>query len=128
MRERAKELRAASRPRAKGESEEDDVIAKLAAMKGNDRVLGERLHAIIRRTVPELTPRLWYGMPAYAKNGKVLCFFQDAAKFKARYATFGFSDQAMLDDGTMWPTSFALTELTAPVEERIVQLLKKAVR
>jgi uncharacterized protein YdhG (YjbR/CyaY superfamily) len=127
MRERAKELKAASRPRAKGESEEGDVIAKLAAMKGNDRVLGERLHAIIRETVPQLEPRLWYGMPAYSKNGKVLCFFQDAAKFKARYATLGFSDQAMLDDGEMWPTSFALRALTKTEEATIVQLLKKAV-
>jgi uncharacterized protein YdhG (YjbR/CyaY superfamily) len=128
MRERAKELKAAARPRAKGESEEDDVVAKLATMKGNDRVLVERLHAIIRETVPELAPRLWYGMPAYSKNGKVLCFFQDAAKFKARYATLGFSDQATLDEGTMWPTSFALTELTSAVEARIVELLNKAVR
>ena len=128
MRERAKELKAAARPRAKGESEEEDVLAKLATMKGNDRVLGERLHTIIRETVPELAPRLWYGMPAYSKNGKVLCFFQDAAKFKARYATLGFSDQATLDEGTMWPTSFALTELTTAVEARIVELLNKAVR
>jgi uncharacterized protein YdhG (YjbR/CyaY superfamily) len=128
MRERAKELKAAARPRAKGESEEGDVLAKLATMKGSDRVLGERLHAIIRETAPELAPRLWYGMPAYAKNGKVLCFFQDAAKFKARYATLGFSDQATLDEGTMWPTSFALTELTSAVEARIVELLNKAVR
>jgi uncharacterized protein YdhG (YjbR/CyaY superfamily) len=127
MRERAKELKAASRPRAKGETEESDVLAKLAAMKGNDRLLGERLHALIRKTAPQLEPRLWYGMPAYAKNGKVLCFFQDAAKFKARYATLGFSDQAMLDDGEMWPTSFALRALTKVEEARIVQLLKKAV-
>jgi uncharacterized protein YdhG (YjbR/CyaY superfamily) len=127
MRERAKELKAASRPRAKGETEESDVLAKLATMKGNDRALGQRLHAIIRETAPELEPRLWYGMPAYSKNGKVLCFFQDAAKFKARFATLGFSDQAMLDDGEMWPTSFALRALTKVEEARIVQLLKKAV-
>lgn len=127
MRERAKELKAASRPRAKGETEESDVLAKLATMKGNDRALGERLHAIIRETAPGLEPRLWYGMPAYSKNGKVLCFFQDAAKFKARYATLGFSDQATLDDGEMWPTSFALRALTKTEEAKIVQLLKKAV-
>lgn len=127
MRERAKELKAASRPRAKGETEESDVLAKLATMKGNDRALGERLHAIIRESAPQLEPRLWYGMPAYSKNGKVLCFFQDAAKFKARYATLGFSDQATLDDGEMWPTSFALRALTKTEEAKIVQLLKKAV-
>ncbi|HEX6600377.1 MAG TPA: DUF1801 domain-containing protein [Gemmatimonadaceae bacterium] len=127
MRERAKELKAASRPRAKGETEESDVLAKLATMKGNDRTLGERLHAIIRERAPQLEPRLWYGMPAYAKDGKVVCFFQDAAKFKARYATLGFSDKAMLDDGEMWPTSFALKALTKTEEARIVQLLKKAV-
>ncbi len=103
------------------------VLEKIAAMPQPDRQMAERLHAIIRRVAPQLTPRLWYGMPAYAKDGKVLCFFQAAAKFKARYATLGFSDQAALDDGNLWATSFALTALGAVEEERIVALLEQAV-
>ena len=111
-----------------GESEEGEVLAKIAAMPEPDRGLGQRLHALIRASAPGLAPRLWYGMPAYSKDGKVLCFFQPAHKFKARYATLGFSDQAMLDDGEMWPTTFALTKLTAAEETRIGELLRKAVR
>ena len=125
MRERAKELKAESR--AGRGNEESEVLAKIAAMSGPDRTMGERLHAIIKATAPELSPRLWYGMPAYAKDGKVICFFQDAQKFKSRYATLGFSDKAALDDGQMWPTSFALKELTAADEARIRALVKKAV-
>jgi uncharacterized protein YdhG (YjbR/CyaY superfamily) len=121
MRERAREL--------KGQGEgESVVLAKIAAMPAADRALAERLHAIIRQNAPELTARLWYGMPAYARDGKVVCFFQDAHKFKSRYATLGFSDKATLDDGPMWPTSFALKELTADVEARIAALVKRAVR
>ncbi|GLC25899.1 iron chaperone [Roseisolibacter agri] len=127
MREHAKAQRASARARAKGESEEPAVLEKLAEMDAADRALGERLHALIRANAPDLAPRLWYGMPAYAKDGSVLCFFQDAKKFKSRYATLGFSDKAMLDDGQMWPTSFALRELTAADEARIVALLKRAV-
>jgi hypothetical protein len=126
MRERAHELKAA-RSRAGGASEESAVLAKIAAMPAPDRALGERLHAIIRASAPALSPKLWYGMPAYAKDGKVVCFFQGAQKFKTRYATLGFSDQAALDEGRMWPTAFALTELTANDEARISALLKKAV-
>lgn len=128
MRDRAKELKAASRPRAKGESEEGDVLARIRAMPAADRALAERVHDIVMKTAPDLAPRLWYGMPAYAKDGKVLCFFQDAAKFKSRYATLGFSDKAMLDEGEMWPTSFALKELTGTEEKRIAELVKKATR
>ena len=128
MRERAQELKATARPRAGGASEESDVLAKIAAMPAPDRAIGERLHAIIRSTAPGLSPKLWYGMPAYAKDGKVVCFFQGAQKFKTRYATFGFSDKANLDEGHMWPTSFALKELTAADEARIDELLKRAVR
>jgi hypothetical protein len=126
MRERAHELKAA-RSRAGAASEESAVLAKIAAMAPADRALGERLHAIIRASAPALSPRLWYGMPAYAKDGKVVCFFQDAQKFKTRYATLGFTDQAALDEGRMWPTAFALTELTAADEARISALLKQAV-
>jgi uncharacterized protein YdhG (YjbR/CyaY superfamily) len=121
MKERAKELKAA---KADGESA---VLAKLAEMPEPDRAMGERLHAIIKANAPALSPKTWYGMPAYAKDGKVVCFFQPAQKFKERYATFGFSDQANLDEGTMWPTSFALTELTAADEARIGELVKQAV-
>jgi hypothetical protein len=121
MKERAKELKAGE---ADGES---DVLAKLAEMTGSDRAMGERLHAIIKASAPDLTPRTWYGMPAYAKDGKVVCFFQPAQKFKSRYATFGFNDPANLDDGTMWATSYALTKLTAADEKRIGALVKKAV-
>ena len=106
---------------------EGAVLAKIAAMPGPDRALGERLHAIIKAGAPALSPRRWYGMPAYAKDGKVVCFFQSAEKFKTRYATFGFLHEANLDDGAMWPTAFALTELTAAEEARIGALVKKAV-
>jgi uncharacterized protein YdhG (YjbR/CyaY superfamily) len=120
MRERAKELKAAG-----GESE---VLAKIAEMPKADRVMAERLHDVIKASAPVLTPRTWYGMPAYAKDGKVVCFFQSAHKFKSRYATFGFSDKANLDNGAMWPTSFALKELSAAEEKKIGALVKKAVR
>ena len=124
MKERAKEMKA-----AKGGKKRDgtaEVLEKIADMADEDRVLAERVHQIITETAPELTPRTWYGMPAYAKDGKVLCFFQDAAKFKARYATLGFQDTASLDDGKMWPTSFALVELTPAVEEEIAALVRRA--
>jgi hypothetical protein len=114
-------------PRADKADGESAVLAKIAAMPEADRVLGERLHAIIKASAPALTPRLWYGMPAYAKNGKVVCFFQSAQKFKTRYATLGFMHEANLDDGAMWPTAFALKELTAAEEARIAALVKKAV-
>src|SRR5215217_1590390 len=123
MRERAKELKAEAQ-RADGESA---VLAKIAEMPGPDRAMAERLHAIVKASAPALSPRTWYGMPAYAKDGKVVCFFQSAQKFKTRYATFGFSDKASLDEGAMWPTSFALKELTAAEEARIGALVKKAV-
>ena len=123
MKERAEELKAA----AKGADGTKQVLAKLAAMPEPDRTIGKRLHEIVMASAPTLVPRTWYGMPAYAKDGKVLCFFQDAAKFKARYATFGFSDEANLDEGAMWPTSFALTELTPAAEGKIGALVKKAV-
>ena len=106
---------------------ERTVLAKIAAMRAPDRALGKRLHAIIKASAPVLTPKLWYGMPAYAKDGKVVCFFQDAQKFSTRYATLGFSDEANLDDGAMWPTAFALRELTAAHEVRIGAIVKKAV-
>ena len=124
MRERAQELKA--RPRGKADGERD-VLAKIAAMQAPDRVMAERLHAIIKANAPALSPKTWYGMPAYAKDDQVVCFFQAAQKFKARYATLGFSDKAKLDEGHMWPTSFALTELTAAEEARIAALVKKAV-
>ncbi|MEX1171365.1 MAG: DUF1801 domain-containing protein, partial [Chloroflexota bacterium] len=103
------------------------VLAKIAEMPEPDRVMAERIHAIVKGSAPALTPRTWYGMPAYARDGKVVCFFQSAEKFKARYATLGFSDEATLDDGAMWPTSFALKELTATDEAQIVDLVKKSV-
>ncbi|MDH3539547.1 MAG: DUF1801 domain-containing protein [Acidimicrobiia bacterium] len=125
MKEHAKETKAArSGKKVDGTAE---VLAKIAAMAEADRLLAERLHEIITEASPELTPRTWYGMPAYARDGKVVCFFQDAGKFKARYATLGFQDAANLDDGPMWPTSFALTKLTPTVERQIVALVKKAV-
>jgi uncharacterized protein YdhG (YjbR/CyaY superfamily) len=124
MKERAKELKAA----ADEADAERAVLAKIAEMPKLDRVLGERFHAIVRASAPELSPRLWYGMPAYTKEGKVVCFFQSADKFKSRYATFGFNDDANLDEGNMWPTSFALTKLTAADEKTIAALVKKAVR
>jgi uncharacterized protein YdhG (YjbR/CyaY superfamily) len=112
LRDRAKELKQAARPRVGKAGGEADVLAKLAGMPGPDRVLGERLHALFRASAPDLVPRTWYGMPAYARNGSVICFFQGASKFKTRYATLGFSDKANLDDGALWPVSFAVTELT----------------
>jgi uncharacterized protein YdhG (YjbR/CyaY superfamily) len=129
MRERAQELKAAARrgPRAGKADEESAVLAKIAAMPAPDRAMGERLHAIIKASAPALSSKLWYGMPAYAKDGNVVCFFQGAQKFKTRYATLGFSDKAALDDGHMWPTAFALKELTAADEARIGALVKKAV-
>jgi uncharacterized protein YdhG (YjbR/CyaY superfamily) len=129
MKERARELKAEARrgPRADKADGESAVLAAIAAMPGPDRALGKRLHAIIKASAPALSPKTWYGMPAYAKDGKVVCFFQSAQKFKSRYATFGFSDEANLDEGAMWPTSFALKELTAAEEARIGALVKKAV-
>jgi uncharacterized protein YdhG (YjbR/CyaY superfamily) len=131
MKERAQELKAEARrgPRAKKDraAGEKDVLAKIAEMPEPDRAMAERLHAIIKASAPALSPKTWYGMPAYAKDGKVVCFFQSAQKFKSRYATFGFSDTANLDEGAMWPTSFALKELSAAEEARIVELVKKAV-
>ena len=129
MKERAQEVKAAkARSRATGKADDENaVLAKIAEMAESDRVLAERVHAVITAAAPDLSPKLWYGMPAYAKDGKVVCFFQAAAKFKSRYATLGFNDPANLDDGTMWPIAFALTELTAAEEDRIAALLKRAV-
>ena len=129
MKERAKELKAAGRRGARADKAdgESEVLAKIAEMAEPDRVMAEGLHAIIKASAPDLSPRLWYGMPAYARDGNVVCFFQDAQKFKARYATLGFSDKAHLDDGAMWPNSYALTELTAADEARIGVIVKKAV-
>jgi uncharacterized protein YdhG (YjbR/CyaY superfamily) len=127
MKERSQELKAearAKKDRAEGESA---VLAKIAEMQGPDRAMAERLHAIIKASAPALSPKTWYGMPAYAKDGKVVCFFQSAQKFNSRYATFGFNDTANLDEGAMWPTSFALKELTAAEEAKISALVKKAV-
>jgi uncharacterized protein YdhG (YjbR/CyaY superfamily) len=123
MKARSRELKAA-RGKADGES---DVLAAIAAMREPDRAMAERLHALIKASAPDLAPKTWYGMPAYASDGKVVCFFQSAEKFKTRYATFGFSDKANLDDGAMWPTAFALEKLTATEEARIAALVKKAV-
>jgi hypothetical protein len=129
MKERHEELKAAARrgPRADKADGESAVLAKIAEMPEPDRALGERLHAVIKASAPALSPRLWYGMPTYVKDGKVVCFFQCAQKFKTRYATLGFSDKANLDEGTMWPVTFALMELTAADEARIGALVKKAV-
>jgi uncharacterized protein YdhG (YjbR/CyaY superfamily) len=128
MKERARELKAEARRGAPGKGDgESDVLAKIAEMPKPDRAMAERLHAIVKASAPALSPRTWYGMPAYAKDGKVVCFFQSAQKFKSRYATFGFSDKANLDEGAMWPTAFALAELTAADEARIAELVKKAV-
>jgi uncharacterized protein YdhG (YjbR/CyaY superfamily) len=129
MRERAQELKAAARRgsgagKADGES---DVLAKIAELPERDRAMAERLHAVIKASAPALSPKTWYGMPAYARDGEVVCFFQSAQKFKTRYATLGFSDKANLDEGAMWPTSFALKELTTAEEARIGALVKKAV-
>ena len=129
MRERAQELKAAARRgRRAGKADgEHDVLAKIAEMPEPDRAMAERLHAIIKASAPALSPRTWYGMPAYAMDGKVVCFFQSAQKFKTRYATFGFSGAANLDEGAMWPTAFALKKVTAAEEAKIGALLKKAV-
>ena len=123
MKERAQELKQT----AGGSDGEGAVLAKIAEMSGADRAMAERLHAIVKATASALTPKTWYGMPAYAKDGKVVCFFQSGQKFKSRYATLGFSDAANLDEGAMWPTSFALKELSAAEEARIVALIRKAV-
>ena len=128
MKERAREVKAEAR-RGKDRAEgERDLLAKIAEMPKADRVKAERFHAIVTASAPDLSPKTWYGMPAYAKDGKIVCFFQSADKFKSRYATFGFNDTANLDAGAMWPTSFALTELTAKEEKKIAALVKKAVR
>jgi uncharacterized protein YdhG (YjbR/CyaY superfamily) len=127
MRERARELKAeerANKSKAEGES---DVLAKIAEMSGSDRSMAKRLHEIVKSSAPELSPKTWYGMPAYAKDGKIVCFFKPAQKFKSRYATLGFEDAANLDEGGMWVTSFALKKLTAADEKRIAALVKKAV-
>ena len=129
IKERAQELtkERARSPRADKADGESTVLAKIAEMPEPDRAMAERLHAVIKASAPALSPRLWYGMPAYAKDGKVVCFFQSAQKFNTRYATLGFSDEANLDEGAMWPTAFALTELTAAAEARIGALVNKAV-
>jgi uncharacterized protein YdhG (YjbR/CyaY superfamily) len=128
MKERAKELKAEARAKQDRSKGESDVLAKIAEMEGPDRAMAERLHEIMKASAPALSPKTWYGMPAYAKDGKVVCFFQSAQKFKARYATLGFSDTANLDEGDMWPTSYALKELTADTEVEIIALVKKAVQ
>jgi uncharacterized protein YdhG (YjbR/CyaY superfamily) len=127
MKERAKELKAEARANKDKAAGESDVLAKIAEMQEPDRSMAERLHAIIKANAPALSPKTWYGMPAYAMDGKVVCFFQSAQKFNARYATLGFNDTAHLDEGAMWPTAFALKELTATEEARISALVKKAV-
>ncbi|SNX56067.1 hypothetical protein SAMN06272735_0507 [Streptomyces sp. TLI_55] len=130
MKEHAREMKTAARRRSnadKAAEAERDVLAKIAEMRDPDRVMAERVHAVVTAAAPALAPKLWYGMPAYALDGKVVCFFQSAEKFKARYATLGFSDLAKLDDGPMWAAGFALTEVTAEVEERIGALVKRAV-
>ena len=131
MKERARELKAQARRGTRATNNkadgERDVLAKIAEMQDHDRAMAERLHEIITATAPALSPRTWYGMPAYAKDGKVVCFFRSAQKFKTRYATLGFSDKANLDDGAMWPTDFALKELTADVEARVAGLMRQAV-
>jgi uncharacterized protein YdhG (YjbR/CyaY superfamily) len=128
MRERAKELKAEARMKKNRAEGEKALFEKIAEMEGADRAMAEKIHEIITASAPDLLPKTWYGMPAYAKDGKVVCFFQSAQKFNARYATFGFNDTANLDEGAMWPTSFALKELTAAEEKRIEALVKKAVR
>ena len=129
MKERLQEQKAAPRPRPRADKADGEsaVLAKIAALPQPDRAMGERLHAIIKANAPALSPKTWYGMPAYAKDGNVVCFFQSSHKFKTRYATLGFSDKANLDEGHMWPTAFALKELTAAEEAKIDALLKKAV-
>jgi uncharacterized protein YdhG (YjbR/CyaY superfamily) len=126
MKVRAQELKAETRANKNKADGESDVLAKIAAMQEPDRAMAKRLHAIIKASAPALSPKTWYGMPAYAKDGKVICFFQSAQKFNTRYATFGFSDTAKLDEGAMWPVAFALKELTAAEEARISALVKKA--
>jgi uncharacterized protein YdhG (YjbR/CyaY superfamily) len=128
MKERAKEMKAEARAKKNKAAGEQDVLEKIAEMPEPDRAMAERIHAIVKANAPELAPKTWYGMPAYAKDGKVICFFQSAAKFDTRYATFGFQHDAHLDDGGMWPTSFAIKELTVVDEEQIAALVKKAVR
>ena len=127
MRERAREMKAEARRGADKAAGESDVLAEIAEMRGTDRVMAERLHAIVKASAPTLSPKTWYGMPAYAKDGKVVVFFQSAQKFKARYATLGFNDAANLDKGAMWPTAFALKELTSAEEAKIGALVKRAV-
>jgi uncharacterized protein YdhG (YjbR/CyaY superfamily) len=128
MQERARELKAEARASKNKAEGERDVLAKIAEMPASDRALAKRIHAIVKASAPDLSPKTWYGMPAYAKGGKIVCFFQSADKFKSRYATFGFSDEANLDKGAMWPTSFAVTKLSAADEAKIAALVKKAVR
>jgi uncharacterized protein YdhG (YjbR/CyaY superfamily) len=127
MKERAQELKAEARAKKDKAAGESDVLAKIAEMKEPDRAMAKRLHEIVKASAPDLSPRTWYGMPAYAKDGKVVCFFQSAQKFKTRYATLGFSDKANLDDGSMWPTSYALKKLTKTEEAKIDALVKQAV-
>ena len=127
MRERAREAKAEARRGSDRAAGEKDLLAKIAEMPPADKVMAEKFHAIVTATAPGLTPKTWYGMPAYARDGKLICFFQAAAKFKARYATFGFEEHANLDDGNLWPTSFALKELGPAEEERIIALVKKAI-
>ena len=127
MKERAKELKAEARANKKKEEGEKDLLEKVAEMPEPDQSMARRIHELVTENAPDLWPKTWYGMPAYAKDGKVVCFFQSAAKFGARYATFGFNDTANLDEGAMWPTSFALKELTAAAEAKIAALVKKAV-
>jgi uncharacterized protein YdhG (YjbR/CyaY superfamily) len=127
MKERAQELKAEARWKKDKAQGESDLLAKIGELKGSDRAMAKRLHEIVKASAPELTPRTWYGMPAYSRDGKVLCYFTPAAKFNSRYATFGFNDEANLDEGAMWPTSFALKALTAAEEEKIGALVKKAV-
>ncbi|MFL5993865.1 MAG: iron chaperone [Streptomyces sp.] len=129
MKERAQEVKASARRGSRADKaaeEEAAVVAKIAEMEDGDRAMAERIHAVVKASAPGLAPKLWYGMPAYAKDGKVVCFFQSAQKFNARYATFGFNDKANLDEGTMWPTAFALTRLSAADEARIGELVKRA--
>jgi uncharacterized protein YdhG (YjbR/CyaY superfamily) len=128
MKARAQELKAEARENKNRAEGERDLLNAIAAMKGKDRAMAKRLHEIITESAPDLWPKTWYGMPAYSKDGKVVCFFKSAAKFKSRYATFGFEEAANIDAGAMWPTSFALTELTAVDEKKIAALVKKAVR
>ena len=128
MKARAQELKAEARANKNRAEGERDLLAAIAAMKGRDRALAKKVHAIVTAAAPDLWPKTWYGMPAYAKEGKVVCFFKDAGKFESRYATFGFEEAANLDEGAMWPTSFALKDLTAAEEKKIAALVKKAVR